>query len=86
MKVQSKKLLDELKHEVEMMLVRVDEIERLPLEVLEQRPNEKSWNVLECFEHMNLYGEYYIGELDYRVTNGVKPANEFFKCTGFGNY
>ena len=49
MKVKSRDLLNELKHEVEMMLVKVDEIERLSLGQLESRPDEKSWNILECF-------------------------------------
>ncbi len=86
MKVKSRDLLNELKHEVEMMLVKVDEIERLSLEQLESRPDEKSWNILECFEHMNLYGAYYIGEIDYRITESKNPSQEYFKCAGFGNY
>lgn len=86
MKVKSRELLNDLKHDVEMMLVQVDEIEKLPLELLQKRPNQKSWNILECFEHMNLYGEYYLGEIDLRITESKHPSQEYFKCVGFGNY
>jgi len=33
-----------------------------PQHKLTSRTSDKSWNVLECLEHLNLYGDYYLPE------------------------
>lgn len=79
-------LLNELKNDVKAMLLHLDTIQNLSLEVLSTRVGEDSWNVLECFQHMNLYGSFYIEEIDHSVSNSKYPGSEYFKLFGLGNY
>lgn len=39
------------------------EFASLPLALLNQRPAPASWSILECLEHLNRYGRYYIPAL-----------------------
>lgn len=86
MKQRSDQLIDDLKVQCEEM--RKDAVDLLQISdpLLHQRPHEKSWNVLECVEHMNLYGDYYLKEIEERIQQSEFPSEELFKSGWFGNY
>lgn len=53
---------------------------------LNKRLSDDSWSVLECFEHLNLYGNFYLPEIKKRIeTSHTKSASEF-KSGLLGNY
>lgn len=88
MKVQNEELIEELKTKVEQCLKRAQHL--LPLEdvTLQWRESSKHWNILECIEHLNMYGDFYIPEIRKRIA-GVSPqTNEslFFKYSWWANY
>lgn len=52
-------LINELIKTSKQLNIRASEISQLPLNDLNKRPNEKAWNTLECFKHLNLYIDIY---------------------------
>lgn len=44
------------------------------------------WSVLECFEHLNLYFDFYLPEIDQKMQKSTAYPNEFFKPGLLGNY
>ncbi len=84
--MKTSELLNEL---VEMTLTHIKEGEQfksLSLEQLNSKPNETSWSILECLEHLNLYGDFYIPEINNRMNNSNQAPNENFKSGMLGNY
>ncbi|MBD1428135.1 DinB family protein [Sphingobacterium litopenaei] len=56
------------------------------LETLTWRPNESSWNILECIEHLNRYADYYLPEIREAIQNSNSTPNSDFKSSWLGNY
>ena len=60
MEVNSDKLIDQLVNQIKSIRERGCELKNLPIETLCNRVDDSSWNVLECLEHVNRYGDYYL--------------------------
>lgn len=86
MKISSETFLDQLNVEAKKIIDQADGLKSLPVEKLQTRPNEKSWNVLECLEHMNLYHDYYLPEVKKHIKANRFPAIPNFKAGWLGNY
>ena len=86
MKTKSTQLLKELTANTENHIKRVSAFLEMSDEHLNQRPGPKSWTVLECIEHLNRYGDYYIPAMRERMEADSKPAAELFKSGLLGNY
>lgn len=86
MKQASEQLINELIKECTDFIERAQQTALLPKEKLESRPSPKSWNTLECFGHMNLYGDFYLKELDRAINHSKHAAEETFKSGWLGNY
>lgn len=54
-------------------------------ENLQYKQNEKSWSVLECLEHLNLYGDFYIPEITKRLKKSNSTSKPEFKSGFLGN-
>jgi hypothetical protein len=51
------------------------------------RSNENAWNILECLEHLNLYGDFYIPEMRKQILGKNKVSqNSIFKSGMLGEY
>lgn len=86
MKIKSTQLLKELTANTENHIKRVSAFLEMPDDKLNQRDGPKSWSVLECIEHLNRYGDYYIPTMRERMEANSKPADELFKSGMLGNY
>ena len=53
---------------------------------LNWKQNSESWSVLECLEHLNLYGHFYIPEIEKTILNSKHKSEEEFKSGILGNY
>lgn len=53
---------------------------------LNSRVSEDSWSVLECLEHLNRYGNFYIPEINRRMTSSKTSSATDFKPGILGNY
>ena len=79
-------LIDDLVHRTQQSLNAAIQLAELPLKVLNQRPQPGAWNALECIEHLNLYGDYYLPEIESRISGSRFPADENFRSGLIGNY
>jgi hypothetical protein len=86
MKIETEKLISELIETTRQNLNFAETLKTKLTEELNWRENATSWSILECVEHLNLYGEFYLPEIN-RVINNVKNKRElFFKSGLLGNY
>lgn len=53
---------------------------------LNWRPEADSWSTLECLEHLNRYGDFYLNEIAKRMKSGNQKQPEVFKTGWLGNY
>lgn len=54
---------------------------------LNYKKNPNEWSILECMEHLNLYGDFYLPEIEKQLLKS-KPAGKtlVFKSGFIGNY
>ncbi|MGB3465130.1 MAG: DinB family protein [Cyclobacteriaceae bacterium] len=88
MKIPQQKLLEDLSATTRDLLARVEPFTTLSEEALNWRENKEKWSILECFEHLNRYGDFYIPECRHRMEayklTGSNLTN--FKSGLLGNY
>ncbi len=53
---------------------------------LNKRLTNESWSVLECLEHLNLYGNFYLPEIKNRMEKTTTKTVKEFKSGWLGNY
>lgn len=53
---------------------------------LNTRISNKSWSILECIEHLNRYGDFYIPEITRQIEKSKRPKSTIFKSGILGNY
>lgn len=61
-------------------------LQALPNNILTKRPAPTAWNILECLEHLNIYGNYYLPEIEQAMAKSHTAAAETFKSGWLGNY
>ncbi|UUC44634.1 DinB family protein [Flavobacterium cerinum] len=67
--METKQILDELTRITLYNIEVANSFKNLDLQKLNRRSSTTSWSILECIEHLNRYGDFYIPELNYRITN-----------------
>lgn len=74
----SELLLQRLIEQVRETMNQAEKLKGLEIEVQTWRPDETSWNILECIEHLNRYGDFYLPQIDIQIRNSTtKPESEF---------
>ncbi len=58
----------------------------LSIEKLNDKKTPESWSILECLEHLNLYGEYYLPEMNSRMKASERKTVPVFISGWLGNY
>ncbi len=86
MKLLTTDLLADLKQRTLDNQRRVKLMQQLSEERLNQRPAPDSWSGLECIEHLNRYGDFYLPEIQQRLAASPHPASDQFKSGWLGNY
>lgn len=86
MKFNSQQLLEELCTQTLNFIKRAEELQLESFEKLNWKQNPTSWSVLECLEHLNLYGDFYIPELRKQLQTNVSASETTFKSGILGNY
>lgn len=64
----------------------VDRFNQLSEEALNWRKTPDSWSVLECIEHLNRYGDFYIPEIKHRIVTTKHSNIAYFKSSWLGEY
>jgi len=86
MKIKSKELLEDLEKITTQNIDWAKQLKNTDSDALKSRPDTESWNALECIEHLNRYGDFYIPEFNKRITQARHAAKEWFKSRFLGNY
>jgi hypothetical protein len=80
-------LIEDLRKRVEKCKESAVKLKLLPEDKLRYRNSANSWNVLECLEHLNLYGDFYILEIKEKTYNKRPLKNNVnFKSGMLGEY
>lgn len=86
MKHNRKKLLHDLKAKVARVNQIVTEFTFIDEALLNKKPSPDSWSVLECLEHLNLYGDFYLPEMEKSILEGKNATNDWYTPGILGDY
>ena len=84
--MESEKLIDDLIQQTQSNLNMAEGFKQLNETVLNHKTSPKSWSVLECIEHLNRYGDFYLPEIQRRINASNHPNTKTFKSSWLGNY
>lgn len=83
-------LLDQLHERTEQFLQKaVSEWQMLSPEELSQQSDPSAWSAAQCLEHLNIYGRYYLPEIEKAIRRGKASGNKpavHFKSGWLGAY
>lgn len=87
MKIERASLLQDLASQTRDMIKRGREFLQADGAALRFKEAESAWNALECLEHLNLYGDFYLPVLDERMRKaGASPGASHYRTGWFGAY
>ena len=84
--MQSEKLIQTLLEQTRQIINQSEKLKSYDLDTLTWKENEISWSILECFEHLNLYGDFYLPQMDSKIKNSSTKTDLEFKSGILGNY
>ncbi len=87
MQIENKLLIEDLLNRTERANVAVQKFKELSLDQLQFKRSAETWSILECIEHLNLYGDYYLVEIEKQIlAQKDKNTSTIFKSGLIGNY
>ncbi len=84
--MKSEQLIQSLIEQTKQIINKVENLKTENLKTLKWKSDESSWNILECLKHLNLYGKFYISEIEKSISNSNSQTEEHFKSGFLGNY
>lgn len=84
--MQSEQLIQALVEQTRQTINQVEQLKNLDKDTLTWKANPTSWSILECLEHLNLYGEFYLPQIENKIKNATTKNETEFKSGFLGNY
>lgn len=84
--MQSEQLIQMLEQQTRAIIERIETLKALDQHTLTWKANPQSWSVLECLEHLNLYGRFYLPQMALRIKAATSGPEPEFKSGFLGNY
>ena len=84
--MKSENLIQSQIGQVRLIINQAERLKQFDPEILRRRSGPTSWNVLECLEHLNLYGNFYLPEIERSIKNSVTKGSPDFKSGYLGSY
>ncbi|UOE42011.1 DinB family protein [Chryseobacterium suipulveris] len=84
--MQSAEVIKTVSEQAKLVIEKAEQLANLDLRTLTWRSNESSWNILECLEHLNLYGEYYLPQIENKIQHSTPKEDLEFRSGILGNY
>lgn len=84
--MQSEKLTQMLLEQSRQIINQAEKLQSYDLNTLTWKENEISWSILECLEHLNLYGDFYLPQIENEIKNSTTKTDLEFKSGVLGNY
>lgn len=87
MKLKKKDLLDELEQELRNQLLFVhDQLINCSKEKLLKSSSTGGWSILQCLDHLNSYGLYYLPRIELALKKCKKSDSEYYLSGWLGDY
>ena len=86
MKIEQEKLIEDLISRTQEIIDQAEMYKKLPADQVNWKPIPEKWSILECLEHLNLYGDFYLVEIEKRILNSKSHAAKQFNSGFLGNY
>jgi len=87
MKIPAKSLIEDLIENTREVINEAERYSQLSIDELNWKPDAEKWSVLECLEHLNRYGDFYLPEIQQRIQKANKlNGDQIFKSGLLGNY
>jgi hypothetical protein len=87
MQIENKLLIDELLQFTDHSIKSVVEFKNLRPEQLNYKNSSMEWSALQCIEHLNLYGDFYLPEIEKQILHTRNLSGKLIFKSGFiGNY
>ena len=86
MKIEQSELISELRALTQVARTEALGFKEYTTTQLNFKPNAESWSVLECLEHLCLYGKFYLPEIEQCITDAGNPKTSHFKSGLLGDY
>lgn len=84
--MQSSELINILQIKTQQIIARVENLKNRDFTTLQWRDNNESWNILECLEHLNLYGDFYLPKIERKIAKSKEKSYVEFKSGFLGKY
>src|SRR5690606_40518190 len=75
-----------LKNQTQSLIQQAEALKNRDLYSLTWRNDPLSWNILECYEHLNRYGDFYLPQIASKIKQSSTKSEPFFKPGFLGNY
>lgn len=87
MQITNEALIAELQQITDSAIVITKKFKALSLDALNAPPAPQAWSILQCLEHLNLYGDFYLPEMEKQILQAEKSGLALSFQSGFlGNY
>lgn len=86
MKIPTQDLIQDLILRTRKNIYEAEKFNQLTIETLNWKNTNENWSILECLEHLNLYGDFYLPEIENRILKSNLTNISTFKSGFLGNY
>ncbi|MEM7104914.1 MAG: DinB family protein [Bacteroidota bacterium] len=87
MKIEQSQLINDLIALSQQVLATTKTFKHLPYEALNFKPDHNTWSILECIEHLNRYGRFYLPEIEDQLLKSTPISKDRIFRSGFlGTY
>ncbi|WP_229734085.1 DinB family protein [Flavobacterium orientale] len=63
-----------------------EQLKNYDLATLTWKDHPDSWNILECLEHLNLYGAFYLPQIEHKIKTATSHGEPEFTSSFLGDY
>lgn len=84
--MQSEKLIQSLIEQTRQIINQVEKLKESDLQTLTWKSSPTSWCILECLEHLNLYGDFYLPKMEDKIKNSTTISETSFTSGLLGGY
>lgn len=86
MKIRSEELIQDLIERTRQNINKAELLKSKTDAALNYKTTPQSWSALECLEHLNLYGRFYLPEIAKQINETPSQKETYFKSGWLGNY
>lgn len=84
--MQTENLIQSLIEQTRQISNQVEKLKNYDLRTLSWKENSTSWSILECLEHLNLYGDFYLPAIESKIKNSTTKSEIKFTNGFLGGF